>query len=743
MNVRAILISCAALVAPAPASAEPISALFSLLAATSLGTLSVFGIAITGTVALGATLLLNVGFSLLAAWYQRSNAPGVEEIRVNTRLPDAPRWQMAGTVAAGGALGAFAEYDAAGNFWFFVLHGDAEMQGTPQYLLENILVTVADTPIGAGDALGDTVVGDVLTDDFCLSNDWEQYEGSGLRIPIFRVYPVTPTAAQPWGDRPAAFAEAFPTLPEDFYLAGVAYTIVRCRAIPMKYYSRGYRWRGGFGLGEPSVAVVSNWNRMYDPRNGAHDIDDPSTWTAGDGNPVIIWAWFRTTRYGRNRPMSAINWTKVAEQADICDGTVLDRTGTPIPRYRGGFAWPDNKPRHECEREILDVCDGFVVYDDDGKAWPRVGIYEAPTLTFSAARDILSEQTQTVDDGEAQIDGVIVEYISPEHAYTKQPCAPWKNPNFFDEAITPNYRTIPILGCQNHNQAVRLAKAYGLGFGPLRKAALGTTIKGVLAKGERTISLDLDDEFQGDYQIATPVVESSNGREANFAVIPMQVDRYDLGPGEEGVPPAVPEPLDIDDSLEVAQNVVIYTVAVQTSSGPAVRLEATFDAPVRVDREFRFRLAEQPSGIPEQMTVDMDRRIAYSAIVSDGATYDVSWQTITAGGRATEWTAPVEVVAIANATPPDDLITVSVGAIGGAALIDWTTSNDVNQAFVAVLRGDVYETAELVDVIVAPANTSGSLTETIAAGDYTYWAVPLNGSRVPGNATGPLTVTVT
>lgn len=829
MTFRAALLACTALVVPTAAHADPITSFFALLFTSSMGTLTVAGIALSGSTGL---LLLNVGFSLITGWLNRSNTPPIEAARVNSRLDNATRWQLAGTAAVGGELGTFAEYDEDGNFWFFAVHGDAEMTGDQQYLLDNISVTLAETdavtfsvdyvldfnvalsgevtvsdpppvvtsnsrvllvnqidPIENGiwvtssgswarasdmdtgdqidyfvaggysvldpsgivgtDAMDWTIginqraIGDVLTDDFCLTEDYDQYEGTGVKVPYFRLYPVTPTASQVYGDRPAAFAAAFPDLPTDFYLAGVAYTIVRCKAIPLEHYSKAYRWRGLFSLGEPSIAVVSSFNRMYDPRDVTHDIDDSTTWTATDGNPVIIWAWWRTTKYGRNKPMASINWDKVAEEADKCDETVLDRSAVSIPRYRGGFAFPDNKPRHECEREILDTFDGFVVYDDEGKAWPRVGVYEAPTLTFSAARDILSEQTQTVDDGEAQVDGVIVEYTSPDHGYTKQPAAPWKNPNFYSDSITPNYRTIPILGCQNHNQAVRLAKAYGMLFGPANKAALGTTIKGILAKGERTIDLDLDAEFQGDYQIATPVIEGANGRDASFVVVPMQTDRYDLNEGEEGVPPAIPESLDIDNTLEVAVDVILSAVGITTDTGIAVRIEATFDAPTRVDRSFRFRYVPSTGGIPELFTTDMENLIAYSAIVSDGYFYEVSWQTVTAGGRATEWSTPVEIQAVANPTPPGDLVAAGATDAVGAAVVDWTTANDANQYAVAIYRGASFAGATLIETKISPANTSDSITETIAAGSYTYWAVPLNGSGIAGTEYGPLSVTVT
>jgi hypothetical protein len=522
-----------------------------------------------------------------------------------------------------------------------VAHGDAELRGAPTYFLDGIEVELSDGTDGF-------TAGDVITDAFCLKTDGAQYEGSGTRVPTFRLYTVTPSFGSAYGTLPTLFKSRFP-IPTDFRLAGVCFTVVRCRFPKKEHYNTAYRWAGGYKLGEPSVMMVGNFNRMYDPRGGmqnpAHDINDPSTWTAGNGNPAIVWAWFRTTAYGRARPMSEINWAKVAEAAIICDQTVLDLSANQIPRYRCGFAFPDNKPRHECEAEILLTMDGFVAYDDDGKAYPKVGIYEAPTLSFTASRDILSAQTQIIDDGESALDGVIVNYMSPEHGYTKQASAPWVNTAYYDGTSEPNFQTIDILGCQNHNQAVRLAKAIGLRSASLKKAAIQTGLKGILAAGVRTIYLDYDANFVGDYEIVTPVEEDPNGISCSFAVVPMQAGRYDLADGEEGAPPQLSPILDIDKTLAVATGVVVTANSVATTSGNAVRLEVTFNAPSKLDREYRFRYTKSGVAIYQYFTVDMDLLRGYTPIVDDGATYLVSWQTTTAAGRATDWSANYSIVA--------------------------------------------------------------------------------------------------
>jgi hypothetical protein len=734
VNLKTLLLISTAIVMPTTAAADPITALFAGLGFTTATTAAVASALYPGIFAVGTfltgtvgSLLLNIGVSAALSALSRPSAPSIEAARVNTRLNDAPRWQAGGSCLIGGELGCFAEYDEAGQLWYIVTHADCELESDPIYFLDGIEVAL-------------DVDGYVTTDQFCSKERDDQYDGTGTKTLNWQIFTVSPDASSPYGIKPTAFTDAFPDLPEDFFLTGVSYSIIKGRAVPLANYGKVYRFRGALGLGEPSVTVYGNFSRMYDPREIGHDINDPDTWTFSDGNPEIIWAWFRTNSRGRDRPMSEINWTEVAARADTFDATVLDRSGSPIPRYRCGVAFPDNKPRHECEREILNTFAGFVAYDDEGRAYANGGVYEAPTLTFTAERDIITAETQVIDDGEVAIDGVIVEYLSPEHGYTKQPAAPWQNPNYYDGVSEPNYQKITIAGCQNHNQAVRLAKNFGLRSAPTKRAAFGTSIKGILAKNKRNVNIEWDDTFTGDFEIITDVEEDASGQACAFAAVPMQADRFDLGEGEEGPPPAPTPILDIDNTLEIAANVTVAAVPVQTSVGAAVRFAASFDAPSRPDRVFRFRYALTGQTVYEYFTVDMEELLAHSAIVPDGATFDVQWQTVAGGGRATEWAADVgggetvlTIQAIADDSPVGDLTGVTMTAEPGRVRATGTASSDANHIGVRIYRSDTTDFADAVPISsVLDGNPSDDFD--VIAGDATAVNEVENGGFDDGSA---------
>jgi hypothetical protein len=724
--MRVALLCTGAVFLAGPVQAAPVTAFvlaFSGSASISAAVAAVVYPGITAVASfLGQTVLGNLIISALTSYLATPKAGGqdLESVRLNSRVSDPKRFQLGARVAAGGASGAFGEFDENGNFWYFILHGDAEMLSFSGYILDGITVELSD-------GTDDFVQGDVITADFCLNEKNEPYEDNGTRVPQIRIFTVTPTINNPIGEKPTEFIDAFAeVLPTDFNLAGICYSIVKIKAVELEHRHKVYRWRGPMGLGEPSVSLIADFNRMYDHRDAAQDLDIPTTWLSSDGNSALVWAWWRTHRFGRNRPMSEVNWEKVAFAADICDEQPLDRSGNGVPRYRCGIAAEDSTTRKQIEDLILLTCDGFVAYDDAGRAYPVVGKYSAPTLTFSAARDIISARTESVDDGESAVDGVVVNYTSADHGFRGQPCAPWQNPEFFDAAREPNYAYVDILGCQNHNQAFRLAGAIGARIAPPRRAALGCTVKGILARSERAILLEYDSIFTGDYEIASPVVREPSGVATAFAVVPLLPDRWEGAGQSEGVPPAIAPALDIDDSLSGPENVSIIVETIRAASGVAARFSATFDAPTRPDRFYQFRYTKPGTNIYEYFQTDMGEQRAFSAIVDEGLTYEISAQTSTAGGRASGWEI-LSTLEVNADTSPDQLQSATAVAGLGSASFSIVAPSWENFKGVRVYRTPESTAFATDELVLDTVELAPSSSVTVIAGDSTTSDLIANG----------------
>lgn len=677
----AVLFSTTALY-PARAEAGPLLGLLGgiILGATGIITplvgLGAIGIVNAGyafgaflTSGLGA-LLLSAGSVALQYVLNRPRQQTMEAARINTRIENGTRWLHAGKVRAGGQA-AFGEFDGNGNFWYLLIHGDSELLTNHGYILDEIPVVLDGS-------------NRVTTKEFTRTNT----EGGA---PWLTIWTTTYTPADPVPPPIAAFKAAFPEWGDDHKLAGTTYSVIKCDAMKAEDRYKAYRWRGPFGIGEPSVSLVGTFSRVYDPREESHDIDDPSTWE-GTRNAELIWAWFRTHKLGRNKPMSSIAWDKVAENADVCDETVVDKDMNEVPRYACGISIPDNKERHVGEAEIQLAADASIFFDETGKCWAEVGHWYEPTLTLSKARDIYAMAKREAQDGEMQTDGVVVTYIEPEFGYIRQDSAPWKNPDFFEEGRTPNYLKVEILACQEHNQAVRLAKALGLRSQAKHRLAPTAGLRGLRAARERIIDLQYPPRYVGAYEVATPLEEDEAGLTCGFGIVPVDADRWDLLEGEEGDRPVSTGQIEYDDTLPYASGVTVAAAPVPGSNGAAVRLEAVFSAPSRADYRFEWQYRKDGDTIYRPMLTLMDDLLSYSDTVEDGATYEVQTRTVTLSGRANDWKSPpYEVTAQADLTPPSALAAFSVTGgpgplLGNVPLSFTTVAGDTHLSRISLYR---------------------------------------------------------
>lgn len=708
-----------------------------LVFAGSVGVVNA-GVAVGAFLASGlGSLLLSAGASALRAFLGKrgaggaNQAPNIEAARVNVRITEPERWWHAGISRAGGGA-IFGEFDDVGAFWAIFVHGDAELMGTTQLYLDDRPVTLDGSD-------------NVITDEFCLNEDKNQYDGTGTRVPYFKVWTTTYTASDPVPPAITAFTAKFSQWDSTHVLAGTCFSVLRCEPLEVEHRYKAYRWRGTFNLGEPSVSLAGQWTRCYDPREVSHDIDDPTTWDF-TRNPVLIWARFRTMPYGRNKPMTSINWTKVGEQADICDQSVVGVDGT-VARYQCGISIPESKERHIGEAEILLSCDGIIMHDSTGKAYVSVGYYAAPTLTLTRSRDIMAMASREAVNGESETDGVIVRYIEPSIGYKTQSAAAWVNSIYFEEGTTPRYLTIDILSCQNHNQAMRLAKAFGLRSQSAHRLAPTVGLRGLQMQRERFVDLQYDSTFTGDYEIATPVEVDQSGVVVQFGCVPVDANRWTLLEGEELSRPVVPDPIPASGAPVLPTGVTVASVAIAGSGGSAVRLEVTFDASPRPDHRYEFYYQLNGETTWRPMIVRMDDQIAYSDTVPNEVVHKVRWRTVTSSGRATAYVDPVvEVTAVADATAPDPVTGVS--ATGGAGVIDfdWTNPNSANffAARVYLHTANDFGAATLIAVEYGAPNSTDTFQETgLSAGTYYAWLEAINGSGVASTETAAGSITVT
>lgn len=634
-----------------------------LAIAHAIGTSSAFVASLIGTVIVAAG-----SFVIMAVLGIGSRAPSMESGKVNVKIPDPPRWLNAGRARQGGGA-LFGEFDSQGRWWMLIVHSDEILQPGYSYFLDDEPVTLDGS-------------GYVYQKEFRLQTNKEKdpatVDGQGKGY--VRIWTTTYSETNP---KPPGITQLTAALPQwtqtDHILAGTTYSVICMDALSVADRYKIYRWRGPFGLGEPAVSVVGDWANMYDPRDPAQVLGNRSTYKPSR-NAALVWAWFRTHKFGRNKPESSVNWDRIALEADKCDQDIDGIEGTQ-KRYEAGVAIVDSKKRADAEKEILLSCDGQIVFDEDGKSWMRVGHWEAPTLSFSRNRDIMAMSSMEAQDGESETQGVIVNYMEPDANYTVQPSAAWINPLYYDPLTTPKFLTVDIQACQNHNQAMRLAKGIGMRSQPRHKIGPTVNLRGLQARQERIVTINYDNTFAGDYEIATPVELDGAGVFTGFGAVPIDPSRWTLLPGEERSKPVV------DGSGNAITYPAITGADVYLSNG-TIRIDfpdlARGDASYVAEYILTSDIAGSDSDPWVSMTVNVNTATSGSVLANEE--YTVRYRYVTASGRGPGWEYDV----VTDAPLPADLDGLSASTNGDGTLItaDWFSSDRATSYLVEIIVED-------------------------------------------------------
>ncbi len=611
-----------------PVSAEPISAFF--IAVTSGAGLAAGAAAFAAAGGWSAvfagvaaflsspfgSLVLGIGLQLVTSLFvKKPDAPSIEAAKINVRVAEPERWLTAGRNRQGGGV-VFGEFDTNGNFWYVIVHSDSILNNSLTYYFDDEAITLDEN-------------GFVENDNFSLDGNKK-----------FQIFTTTYTTSNVVPSAISELENAFPSVwTSDHKLVGTTYSAIKISPIAPEDRYKIFRWRGPLGIGEPSFSIVGEWAEAYDPRESNHVLNNKATYEF-TRNPVLMWAWFRTHRYGRGKSIESINWNKVEEQANICDLNVTDISGNVAPRWVCDVSIPETLSRSDAEQQILMSCDAQLVFDDDGKCWPRVGYFYTPSLNLYRNRDLVAMESVEAQNGESLTQGVIVRYIDPDANYTTQPCAPYKNPFYYVEGETPKYLTVDALSIQNHRQAMMLAKSISHRSQPEHKLLPTTGLRGLKARQERIVNLQYDNDFSGDYEIVTPTEVDDVGVFVGFGCVPVDENRWTLLSGEEKPKPANADSQS-DILLSLPSGVVLEFVNNQ--------IKVSYNALSRVDiyYEFQYQLKTGSSPVDDnwlQMAINTVGNYAYAGVSQSNSDYYVRWRTCSTGGQHSEWISPIPII---------------------------------------------------------------------------------------------------
>ena len=248
-------------------------------------------------------------------------ANGQRNIPVAQAIP--PRRMAFGRCRTGGAL--FFQDNDNPNLYIGTLLSDGPIEGVEAVYFGDVQI-----PVG--------VSGDAASGSAYFGN--------------FRVEYGTGESTQTTS---ALLAAAFPPIADaDFRQRGVA------RAVARLDWGADSTEHNTLWANSIAPNYLGKWLKVYDPRNGAHNIDDAATWTYS-ANPALCIAHALRHAWNVAIPHTAIDWDTVAAAANVCDAT-LTYGGATVKLFELAGVFQAGADYGAQIQEMLSSCGGAISY---------------------------------------------------------------------------------------------------------------------------------------------------------------------------------------------------------------------------------------------------------------------------------------------------------------------------------------------------------------------------------------------
>lgn len=458
------------------------------LAGVSVGAAAVAEV-VSGVVALGAT----VGASLLLNRSKKSLQPTTNTI--NQALPN--RFVDCGRVKTGGATVYYAAPSVA-------LCVGKVLTCAKINAIESIMVgDYANAPAGEGVA-------------FPVAGPW---------APRVQVEYRLGSPDQPALDLLFGTGE----WTADHRLRGLACIAELCVQADEKQQAKAYP------NGAPNVTAIIEGAMVPDPRNPAHDLADPETWTYSDNFACVLLRWGLDID-GWGLDPDAINigiWQQACTDSDAAAATP---DGTE-PCYRAWGRYTTAAERKSTLDDLLQTAGATLIEQPDGTVGLFVGRHREPAITITAEH-ILEKQYERWPDALERVDGVSARITWEDADWQEQevPTVWWPG------ATGSDVDDLPLAWCPSPWQAQRLAKARLRRLRPDWTLTLKTDLVGLQCYGEPVVRLVIPElGIDGTFEITQQPTLDPTDMTVSLQVRSYASDTWTMDPSEMNAMGAVTE----------------------------------------------------------------------------------------------------------------------------------------------------------------------------------------------------------
>lgn len=519
--------------------------------------------------------------------------------------------------------------------------------------------------------------------------------------------------------------------------------------VKQKYFSEVFQGQ------MPQYSQIRKAVKVYDPRadsmaggDGPQRLNDKSMWAWSD-NAALVIADYVAHPDGYGLGYDAINWERIAAEADIADQDCTAVTGEVIARWRlwGGYNMAEDE-RRQVLADMTKACDAFCWQGADFKFNLMIGRYEAPTITLTD--DHILSMTASLGPAAVQrVSGLKMLYTEAAIGYREQESAPVDVPGI-DEDANADPSPVQLFWAPHHNQAARVGKLMATRLGDrwhieARANAFGLNLIGRRFCAVSSAALGVSAEFMVESGVRIEVSEGEVSTRVTLVEIRAEDWDFDAAT-EEGVPPIAPEE-DDGTPIEVPAPTGLTLTAVQIALGEVngVAIEASWDEPSRADLSFQAQYRPTGGGTWVMMTVDDDAYTARSGPVDSGVEYEVQVWALTIGYRRS---AP----ASATITPTADPVAIippfeltATATDSDSVEIRYRQPRTLLLDYSHVLADETAVIGSAAQVGADQYGAGGDVVtiteDSIVAGPRSYWAVAFDDD---GNdaAVGPVSINV-
>ena len=481
----------------------------------------------------------------------------------------------------------------------------------------------------------------------------------------------------------------------------------------------------------PLVEVEGQFSLVYDPREAAHDPDDPATWEWSENHALCVRDAL-TQNPIRPYLSGQVHDSFDADGPNACDETIALKSGGSEARYvcAGAIAWTEGEIEDQLNPMMISGAADFIRVG--GKLGYAGGVYRAPTETLTY---LLGDGFEFPDmvPGANLVNELRVTYLSSGRDFETAELLQWPIPDALaaDGGI-PAVKTMNLPFCPSATQAMRVRKIAGLRLRRQERISGGTLPPEAFnLVGGATVTIALPspyDALDGVYEIENihPGLDPI-GESGEVAMrLPAALVKHD--PAIYAWTPATDEEVVFNEPYSGTRATTADPGAISVTTGDAVNLGTGANIIPRIrfsfspstsgviSYEWQFRETSgdyQSGGLIDEAVRDGSGKVFAFMTGTAGQTYEIRVRAIGTNGNS-------DFVEITGVTPVVDItidIPNSGTATGGVDEITVTfrTPNDADFRSIEIHGSDTDSSGSaslLGSAIFASQNTTVSITET-------------------------------